>query len=135
MTIFQSVEELLRHKQIVVELFYDRFLNRYPEVRPYFQEVNLEHQATLLTMALIAVEAHYTHSYPATTHYLHVLGHRHHERGIPPEHFPKFRDCLLETLGEFHAERWTAELARQWREAIDCAAATMLEGYQRDYTY
>jgi hemoglobin-like flavoprotein len=86
-------------------------------------------------MALIVVESHFTHSYPATTHYLHVLGHRHHQSGIPPEHFPKFRDCLLETLAEFHAESWSPDLAAAWRAAIDLAAGTMLEGYERAYTY
>jgi hemoglobin-like flavoprotein len=135
MTISQSIEELLRHKQIIIELFYERLLTQHADFRPFFKGVNLQHQATLLTMALIVVESHYTHAYPATAHYLHVLGHRHHQNGIPPELFPKFRDCLLEILAEFHAENWTSELATGWREAIDRAAATMLEGYRQAYTY
>ena len=135
MDIAQSAQQLLKQKQVVIQKFYDIFLGRYPEVRPYFENVNLRHQATLLTMALIMVESHYSQSYPAITHYLHVLGHRHHQNGVKPEHFAKFRDCLLETLAEFHGEDWSAALAAQWQEAIDKAAGTMLEGYERPYTY
>lgn len=135
MDIEQSVQQLLKQKQVVIERFYDIFLNRHPEVRPYFENVNLNHQATLLTMALIMVESHYSQSYPATTHYLHVLGHRHHQNGIKPEHFAKFRDCLLETLAEFHGDDWTTDLAHQWRQAVEKSVSTMLEGYERAYTY
>lgn len=135
MDIAGSVQTILSRKDVAIRRFYDLFLNRHPEARPYFDGVNLEHQATLLTMALIMVEAHYSHAYPATEHYLKVLGHRHHNDGIPQELFPKFRDCLIETLAEVHGEEWDDILARHWREAIDKATATMFEGYQRPYTF
>ena len=135
MDITGSVQTILGRKEIVIRRFYDLFLNRHPEAQPYFEGVNLEHQATLLTMALIMIESHYSHEYPATEHYLKVLGHRHHHDAIPPELFPKFRDCLIETLSEVHGEEWDDVLAGHWRAAIDKATSTMLEGYKRPYTF
>lgn len=135
MTIEDSVESLLRQKQVVIEGFYKRLLSQHQEVRPFFEAVNLSHQATLLTMALIVVESHYSHDYAATRHYLHVLGHRHKVMGINPAHFELFRDCLLQTLSEFHEADWSPELADAWKAAMNKTVETMLEGYQRDYTY
>ena len=81
------------------------------------------------------VEAYYSHDYPAAEHYLKVLGTRHKNYGARKEDYPKFRECLLETLAVIHAEDWDAELARQWGEAIDKATSTMLLGYEEDFIY
>jgi hemoglobin-like flavoprotein len=66
--------------------------------------------------------------------YLRYLGTKHHDRGIPAELFPKFRDALLAALERFHSNDWNAHLARQWHDAIDHATATMLSGYRHHYT-
>jgi hemoglobin-like flavoprotein len=89
----------------------------------------------MLTMALVTVEHHFAHSYPATEHYLHVLGHRHHQWGIPRSLFPAFGKCLLETLAEIHGADWEPQLETQWREAYERTAETMLEGYDKPYIY
>jgi hemoglobin-like flavoprotein len=65
--------------------------------------------------------------------YLKYLGTKHHSRGVEPDLYPKFRDALLATLEEFHGRDWDLLLARQWGEAIDRAAATMLEGYKERF--
>jgi hemoglobin-like flavoprotein len=134
MEIEQSLRQVLGQQETVVDLFYVTFLDRYPEVRPYFAGVNLRHQAVLLTMALMVIEGYYSHGYPATEAYLRYLGSRHHGWGIAPEHYPKFRDALLATLEQFHGSDWEPELARQWREAIDRAIKAMLQGYKQHFT-
>lgn len=131
MDIAISVQTILVFKEIVIRRFYDLFLNAHPDARPYFEGIDLEQQATKLTMALIFVEGFYSHSYPATEHYLQMLGRRHYSAGIPPELFGKFRDCLIETLAEVHGDEWDESLATQWQEAIDKATAAMLKGYER----
>ena len=135
MTIDESIESLLQQKQIIIEGFYARLLRQHQEVRPFFEAVNLSHQSTLLTMALIVVESHYSHGYAATRHYLHVLGHRHKLMGVKPAQFEGFRDCLLETLAEFLGTDWSNSLADAWAAALNKSVETMLEGYERDYTY
>ena len=92
-------------------------------------------QASIVTMALASVEAYYTHHFPATGHYLRVLGQRHSDDGIQPDDFAKFRDVLLETLEEFHGADWNRALEDDWRDALQLAISTMLEGDQQNYTW
>lgn len=135
MQISDSIQFLLSHKEKVIETFYHRFLDRNPAARVFFDGVNVSHQATMLTMALLTVECHFSNAYPATAHYLRVLGNRHNDWGIPRDMYPAFRDCLLETLGEFHGKLWDAELSGAWRAALDQSIAVMLEGYEHEYIY
>ena len=130
MNLPESLHAILAQSDTLADLFYLVFLERYPEVRQHFQGVNLRQQGVLLTMALMVMERHYSGAYPATEMYLRYLGSKHHARGIPQHLYPHFRDALLAALERFHSKDWGAELATQWRGAIDRAAATMLEGYQ-----
>ncbi|MFN0054483.1 MAG: globin domain-containing protein [Planctomycetales bacterium] len=132
MTITQSVQAILSREVIVTDLFYDIFLDRHPAVRDYFVGVDLTQQAAVLRMMLLMIEHHYTQPTPAARHYLQVLGQRHAQRHIPPELFPHFRDCLLETLGRFHGSEWSPDLKREWHAAIDAASKTMLDAYSPD---
>jgi hemoglobin-like flavoprotein len=133
MDIHDSVHQILQQKESFADVFYLVFLEDYPEVRQHFTHVNFKHQNVLLTMALLVIERHYTHSYPATEMYLNYLGTKHDERGIPPQQYPMFREALLATLERFHGPGWDDHLATQWREAIDSAIEAMIKGYCRHY--
>lgn len=135
MTISASVNVLLRSKDRVVEQFYDRLLSRYPELRKFFESRDLRFQASMVTMALVHVEGFYSHRFPATEHYLHVIGHRHYDLGVREDDLLCFRDVLLESLQEFLGDAWTAELAGEWQQALDLAISTMREGYRREFHY
>jgi len=52
-----------------------------------------------------------------------------HFQRIPAELFAPFRDAMLATLQEFHADAWDAELEQEWRRAFDAAIEAMLQGY------
>lgn len=133
MNIHESVHKILGHQDAVAELFYTRFLDDHPEIRRYFDGVDMKRQAVLLGMTLLLIEHHYVHRYPTSEAYLRLLGHRHQSRrGIPAWTYGPFRDCLLETLAQFHGAEWDANLAHQWAEAIDLASRTMLSGYDQD---
>jgi hemoglobin-like flavoprotein len=130
MNIQESIHRILERSDGLAEpFFYGLFFDRYPEVVAHFRGVNIEQQAVLLTTALVVIERHYTSSYPTTTMYLKYLGTKHLDRGIKPEFFPRFRDALLLALEQFHGSDWDDVLAHQWRQAMDRATATMLEGY------
>jgi hemoglobin-like flavoprotein len=70
----------------------------------------------------------------AINQYLKILGHRHGERNIPPDLYPPFRDCLLETLSCFHGSDWSNVLQAQWHAAIEKASDVMLQGYSESGT-
>jgi len=133
MDMHESVHEILQRKESFADVFYLVFLEDYPQVRQHFTHVNFKHQSVLLTMALLVMERHYTHSYPSTELYLNYLGTKHDERGIPPQQYPMFREALLRTLERFHGQAWDNPLATQWREAIDSAIETMIKGYRKHY--
>lgn len=135
MTLEESLADLLSQKKPVVRAFYDRFLADVPEAARLFEGVDLKQQSLMLTMSLIVVEAHARNDFASTLHYLHVLGDRHREWGVPQEVFPKFRDCLIETLAEWHNSDWSADLEDAWRKAIDRAIIAMLEGYAGDFPF
>lgn len=135
MNLADSVTFILAQKETVIERFYEKFLREFPEVRRHFEGVDLRQQALMLTMSLVAVEAYYNGRYPATEHYLRVLGHRHHLADVPVEQYPKFRTCLVETLAEIHGDRWDDDLAAEWDAAIDSAIQVMLEGYRQPYVF
>jgi hemoglobin-like flavoprotein len=133
--IAESSHLIQSREEIVTDLFYDIFLDRHPEVREYFVGVNLAHQAAVLRMVLLLIDQHFRHPTPALEQYLKIIGYRHGQRKIPAELYPKFRDCLLETLGRFHGVEWSRGLQGQWHAAIDNAAGIMLQGYSEIGTY
>jgi hemoglobin-like flavoprotein len=90
----------------------------------------MHHQAVVLTMQLSVIDVFYTRGTPASDKYLQVLGTRDKDRGIPREHYVKFRDVLLDALERFHGSDWSESLAGHWKKAIDQAAEKMFEGYE-----
>jgi hemoglobin-like flavoprotein len=134
MTIQDSLHRLLQQKESAAELFYSLLFERYPQLKPYFEGVDMKRQATLLTMALLVIERNYVCSYSAAEAYLRYLGTRHQTRGIPLETYSAFRAALLETLQRVQGADWGEELAREWGAAIDRATALMHDGYQNRFT-
>ena len=131
--IHESVERILARREVLADFFYDIFLDRHPEVRPYFIGVDIKRQAMSLTMILLLIEHHYLHDSPVTDDYLRTLGREHQARRHVPKHlYGPFRVCLVETLERFHGTEWNATLAQQWADAIDRAAASMIAGYNPD---
>jgi hemoglobin-like flavoprotein len=130
MTIQESLRRVLEDRDGVAALFYDLFFERHPDARALFKDVNLKYQTVLLTMALMVVERHYADGYRATQLYLQHLGHKHHQRAVPPEMYPRWVESLLAALEKFHGPDWDAEAAAQWRAALDRASDVMLAGYR-----
>ena len=135
MEIQDSIQKILQSESIVAERFYERYFRSQPEARRYFDSIDMKRQAVKLNMALLLVAHHYGNRYTATEHYLKVLGHTHAtRRGVPAEAYEPFRDCLLETIAEFHGADWDEALAEQWRTALDLVIATMRQGYEGSYS-
>ena len=129
MDIQESINRILDSEAVLGDMFYNTFLNRYPQVKQYFEGVNLQRQAVMLMMALLVVEQFETQKYPTTMRYLKELGAKHREWGIPPETYKYFRDALLDTLSRHLGDDWDDALALQWTSAIDNATEQMLRAY------
>jgi hemoglobin-like flavoprotein len=135
MEISDSMHTILSRQEVVTDLFYLKFLDRYPDVQKFFQDVDLEQQAVLLKMALQIVVLYYVHRYPAAEQYLRVLGRKHCDRQIPMELYADWRDCLLDTLEQFHGDEWNERLETQWTDAVNLATDAMRGGYTGFATY
>jgi hemoglobin-like flavoprotein len=110
MKIDESIQVILTREKVVADLFYLTFLDRYPAVQQFFVNVDMQQQNVLLTMGLFIAEQYYRFQYPAMKHYLQLLGHKHCLRKVPAEMYADWRDCLVETLRQFHGSAWTTGL-------------------------
>jgi hemoglobin-like flavoprotein len=134
MDMHQSLERILASKQVIGDLFYEALFARHPEIRPFFEKIDLRRQAVLLTMELTVIDAFHRFRDGPARLYLQYLGTKHRERGIPSELYRPFRDTMVEVLQRFHEKDWTEELATEWKTAIDDASAVMFEGYSKHFT-
>ena len=134
MNIHASIERVLTSQKIVGELFYEEFLEGFPEVQKHFHGVNMQRQAVLLTMALIVVEQFYSHPYAATRKFLQYLGSKHHEMQIPTELYGKWAEAMIATLKKFHGDDWNSDVEKEWSEAIDKTTEIMFDGYEQRFT-
>jgi hemoglobin-like flavoprotein len=110
----------------LVDSFYTRLFEAAPQARALFPaELDAQKRHLLAALALVVREAeHLERLAPA----LREMGARHVGYGARPEHYPLVRDTLLATLGAFAGVGWNAQLAADWRGALDQVAALMLEG-------
>ena len=131
MEIRESLQKVLDSRDLFGTIFYEEFFGRYPEVKKYFEGVDMDRQALVLTMALTVIEHQYNGTYGAVSHYLQHLGTAHHRRGIPLDLYPKWIDTMLVTLERFLGKDWDLALSEQWRSALEKTFAAMQPGYQR----
>ena len=134
MNIQGSLQQILQEKDRLAEMFYEYFLEAYPELRPLFAKVDFKRQRILLTTGLMVVERHFTHPAPAVEQYLQYLGTKHHEFRIPRAAYEKWTEAMLVTMQRFHGEDWSEDLAQQWRSAIEQACELMFQGYEERIT-
>jgi hemoglobin-like flavoprotein len=125
----ESLSRVLNASQLLGEAFYRHLFELVPEVRPYFERVDMRRQAMLVTMALTIIQQYYDRRYPAMKAYLHYLGSRHAARGIPIDLYSRWRDTLIDTLARFHGNNWSDDIAGHWRRAIDLAIDKVVAGY------
>ena len=129
MEIHESLNEILHSKDEFGRMFYERFLETYPELKHHFAHVDLKRQAIVLTTALMIVERYYCHPTPAIELYMRYLGTKHNGLGVGAADYPKFFGAMFETLKSFHGDKWNPDLERQWQEAFERTTSAMFEGY------
>ena len=134
MDIHASIDQIMEAPQLIGTQFYEIFFDRFPEAKEFFDGVDMERQSHVLTMSLMVVQQLHSKRYEATTQYLRYLGTQHHDRNIPKELYPKWREAMLATLQNAHGEAWNEALEQSWAEAFDHAIALMLDGYDNRVT-
>lgn len=130
MKIDESIEKILGTNDIVSGRFYDRFFLECPHLKTYFEGVNMTHQATMLTSAIVLVEMFHSKKASGLRPYMQLLGKQHEERGISKDDFADWSQSMLGTLREFHGDEWDSNLETEWRAALQGAIDAMHSGYK-----
>lgn len=108
----------------------DRFLTllfaRDPKARVLFPEY------VLVDKRLLVISLRYLMKHLQSPEQLRAslleLGRQHAEMGAGPEHYPVVRDTLLEVMAEAAGDEWTDAISADWKAALDCTAAVLVEG-------
>jgi hemoglobin-like flavoprotein len=125
----ESIDRIVAEEESVLERFYEVFLKRFPEAKPYFDGIHLQSQSAMLAVSLAAIKMYpnFPHS---TTIYFKVLGGRHQRLGIPRRLYPHFTSALLDVVAQFHGNDWNNMLAGKWSAALSHVVDIMMEGYR-----
>lgn len=122
----RSFVELAASGDVLIERFYSQLFETYPAVRPLFPSDMTAQRRKLLESLRLVIENVRRPEIVRTT--LAELGRRHIGYGVKPEHYPVVVDCLLTAMKEVAGERWTADLAADWRTALELVSHFMLAG-------
>ena len=131
MDIQESLSQILESKDEFGKLFYDQFLTQHPELRRYFESVDLQRQSVQLTTAMMIIERYCATPTPAVELYLQYLGTKHHDLGIAREEYPKWVATMCDVLKQFHGDQWDSQLESRWREAFQRTIQLMFQGYEQ----
>jgi NAD(P)H-flavin reductase/hemoglobin-like flavoprotein len=122
-TLKDSFGQVAAHGDDVVLWFYAHLFHTHPEVRDLFP-IAMTHQRDKLLGALGRIVAD-VDNLPVLVPFLEQLGRDHRKFGTLPDHYPAVGASLIATLEHFAGERWTSELAEQWRLAYQLIADVM----------
>lgn len=108
--------------------FYSALELANPGIDSLFSD-DMRDQRDKITAALNLVVAG-AHDLNSVIPTLQRLGRDHRRFGALPEHFPKVKAALLETLAAHLDDRWTPEVEKDWVDAIDAVTGVMLTAAQ-----
>lgn len=125
-----SLAHLLVHGDELAANFYSTLFHRYPKLRPMFP-LDMTEQWAKLTEMLAWIVASLDNP-ERTLAGIADLGRRHSKYGLKPEHYPLFRDTLLETMAKAAGAEWDEEIAQDWRQSMDLITQHMLAAAMGD---
>ena len=129
----QTFAALAPQGEALVKRFYAELFERYPGVKPMFDNTTVAEQEKKLLAALQLV-VNSLRKPKALTDALIRLGAKHHEYGAKPEHYTAVAETLLDVMAEFAGELWTDDVRAAWSKALNTVATTMLAAEQTDNT-
>jgi hemoglobin-like flavoprotein len=113
-----------------IATFYKTLFTNCPEVRPLFQQVDMQEQGKKLFASLGLVVANLHHPENLATPLM-AMGARHANYGVMTHHYPMVGQAMLQALGAVLGTDWTPDLQQSWLEAYGVVADVMLKGANR----
>ena len=128
--IAQSWDSLNPRHIEVIQTFYDRFFERFPNYRAMFPE-SMDHQMKKMvrTMAMVA---RLSDDQPIVAPHLTKVGDRHSVYALSEQDLQNFKDVFIEVLAEECGGQWTEDCRKAWNEAFErVIIPNMMQGFAR----
>ena len=112
----------------ITRRFYALLFERYPAVRPLFDNISIREQEKKLLagLALVVNNLRKPEKLQAT---LTELGQRHQDYGAEAEHYDAVASVMLDVLSEVAGPAWTPQVEDAWSAALQLVADAMLATY------
>ncbi len=111
----------------LMQLFYGRLFDRYPQTKALFRRNGKEEQARMLSEAVAALVDRVDDPEFVRDSMLDV-GRRHLDYGVEDHMYAWLGECLLETMKQVSAEAWNEELEAAWAKTLDEVIGIAIEG-------
>lgn len=98
-----------------LSVFYGRLLTAYPEIKPFFAEMNMKEAGTDLMEFLNPILDNLARP-SGLNEAMQALYEYHNDRGIRPEHHPLIGDTLKQMVSEYLGIGWLDEFEERWVE-------------------
>jgi truncated hemoglobin YjbI len=109
-----------------LDRFYDAFIDANPDVRPFFEGVDMRRLKRKLKSSLHLVTLAVDEA-PGASDYLLFLGRMHARFRLEPEHFQFWIDALVQAVSESDTE-FDRQVEAAWRQVLGEAMVLMNEG-------
>ena len=110
-----SVDEEPLEGRATLTVFYDRLLEAYPEIKPFFAEMDMKEAGTDLMEFLNPILDNLARP-SALREAMQALYEYHNDLGIRPEHHPLIGDTLKQMVSEYLGIGWLDEFEEAWVE-------------------
>ena len=132
-TLESSFNLLAPQADELVRRFYDRLFQRYPNVKPLFENSDpTEQQKKLLSALKLVVEN--VRKPEALAPMLTAMGERHQGYGVLHEHYPAVATTLIDVMKEMAGDAWSYTIESAWSQALDVIAKVMTDAYKPSQT-
>ncbi|MEM8673827.1 MAG: globin family protein [Cyanobacteria bacterium P01_G01_bin.67] len=129
-----SFDQIKPHILDFSATFHHNLFTIYPELKPFFEKVDLAAQEKKL-IASLAIIVENLRNPEELSLALKSLGAYHHELGTLQQHYPFVGHALIKTFATYLGSEWTLETETAWLDAYNFISETMLEGSKNPDQY
>lgn len=120
-----SFEQIKANSDNFAIAFYQNLFTDYPELKPLFDNTDMEKQGKKLFYSLVLVVENVRNP-ELLKKALQELGKRHTKYQVLPNHYSLVGNSLLKTLEYYLGYKWTPEVKQAWNDAYQTISNIML---------
>lgn len=126
-TLEESKSILIENSDRFVDYFYDRLLEKAPDLAHIFRNTDLADQKAKLWEGMVQI-LDLIEEPADLKNYLNDLGLRHVCYEVQPQHYVLVREILLEAIEHVHGDQWSERFVGTWQAAVSLITHEMIAG-------